>query len=1741
MAKPDSPRDQATRQAFTTAQAPRTASSDNIAPTPLESVSEPSLVIDASGAERIVVPGNANVRNAEFIREGADLILISPDGETIVIRDYFATDHPPDLVTEDGALLPADLVATLAGPDSPGQYAQADEAGGFIEVGQVETAEGEVTATRPDGTQVTLQVGSTIFQGDVLETGADASIGIIFVDDTTFALGGDARMVIDELIFDPATGEGSSSFQIVQGVFTFVSGQIADAGPDKMVVTTPVATIGIRGTSVAGNDTTITVLDGVVFATDQFGGGYTLDSNNNTLTVTSPGQAPIVVNLSPLETQALYDAVIASLPPSPGDTGDTGEGGQPGDDQQGQDGDPGAGDGDGAPAAAPPATPPPGPPPGPPPADGDGPPGPPLAGDGLPPGPPPGPPGPPPGPPPVILPPPPPDEPPPAPDPVFVADPIPDPDPGPPPATFTIAAAVAGSENPGNATFTVTRVGDSTITHSVSFTTAGLTATAGADFTATSGTLTFAPGVLTQTITVPVLADSLYEPTERFTVTLSNPTGGATITVGVGDGKITNNPNSPIGSQDIADLIDGTNGFVVNGINASDLSGQSVASAGDVNGDGVADVVIGAYAADPGGSASGQAYVVFGKPVGQAFPATINLSALNGSDGFGIDGKTASDLLGYSVNAAGDVNGDGIADLIVGARQGDGDASGGNGGDSYVIFGAANLGAGGSVDLTTLNGTNGFVVRGAGSDQSGYSVSGVGSFNGDGFADILITAPFGSSSGEAFLVFGGSGVGSGGTIDVTSLNGSNGFVIAGINSSDSMYAGASAGDVNGDGISDVILGSAFADPNGTTSGQSYIVFGGANVGSGGSLNLSSLDGTNGYILNGIDSSDKSGLRVSGAGDINGDGFADVIIAAYQADPNGKSGAGEVYVVFGGTSLNTLDGLDGSANGTIELSNLNGTTGFTINGVGSSDRAGSSVAAAGDVNGDGVDDLFVGARDADPDGNSNAGASYVVFGKTSGFSATLDLSSLDGTNGVRFDGIDGSDKSGVAVAGAGDVNGDGSDDLVIGAYNADPNPSNAGESYVIFGGTNIATTTEPLVQATSLEGSIGFTINGIDANDHAGYRISNAGDVNGDGFADVLIGAERADPGGNSSAGESYIVFGGASVGSTGSLELSALDGSDGFVLNGVTSNDQSGSAVGAAGDVNGDGFLDFIIGAPYADPATSSRGETYVVFGGASVGSGGSLSLSALNGTNGFVINGIDVSDRSGNAVSGGDINGDGFTDLIISAKQGDPGGNSGAGETYVVFGGASVGSGGSLNLSALSGANGFVINGIDASDLSGTSVSNAGDVNADGIDDLIIGAERADPGGNTSAGESYVVFGGASVGSGGSLNLSALSGSNGFIFNGIDNFDESGISVSGIGDFNGDGIADLAVGAPYADPGGRNAAGEVYIVFGSASLGSGGTLNASALNGTNGFVINGDDAKDHIGGWVAGAGDVNGDGLDDIIIGQYTEQGSYGGGAFVIFGDSSLGSSGSFELSSLTSATGFEILEGVYGDATGDSVSGGGDINGDGFADLIVGAGYADSTTSEEGETYVLFGGDFKGTVTLQGSVNADTLTGTTGVDIAIGDLGNDTLVGNGGLDVLIGGGGDDILAVSDTTFRRLDGGTEVQGGNGDTLRLDGTDVALNLTTIADTKIQGIERIDMTGSGSNTLTLKLSDVLNISDTTNDLRVFGDTTDVANLLLSENEPATGVVVEGSTTFTQYTVAGTDLNLLVDQDITQTVT
>jgi hypothetical protein len=353
----------------------------------------------------------------------------------------------------------------------------------------------------------------------------------------------------------------------------------------------------------------------------------------------------------------------------------------------------------------------------------------------------------------------------------------------------------------------------------------------------------------------------------------------------------------------------------------------------------------------------------------------------------------------------------------------------------------------------------------------------------------------------------------------------------------------------------------------------------------------------------------------------------------------------------------------------------------------------------------------------------------------------------------------------------------------------------------------------------------------------------------------------------------------------------------------------------------------------------------------------------------------------------------------------------------------------------------------------------------------------------------------------------------------------------------NGDGLADLIVGAPRDDPNGNSASGASFVVFGKTD-GTAVALSAIEENSNaGGFVINGVSAGDLSGNSVSSAGDVNGDGLADLIVGAWGDDsnGSYSGASFVVFGKTD---GSAVALSLVQDGIGGFVINGVsVNDLSGYSVSSAGDVNGDGFADLIVGASRDDPNgRTDSGASFVVFGG--QGSSATVGTSGADTLAGDSRANQLVAGLGNDTLVGNGGADVLRGGGGDDVLAISDTNFASLDGGLGT-----DTLRLDAA-LSLDFSSVDNIKLQSIERIDLTADGGNSqVTMNLTDVLNLSENTNVLSVFGDADDVVNLSNTSNGQS------GSWSFTNtggvdtYVFnAGGDVlaTVLIDDVVTTTV-
>jgi len=483
-----------------------------------------------------------------------------------------------------------------------------------------------------------------------------------------------------------------------------------------------------------------------------------------------------------------------------------------------------------------------------------------------------------------------------------------------------------------------------------------------------------------------------------------------------------------------------------------------------------------------------------------------------------------------------------------------------------------------SFDLNTLNGSNGFKIHGLqAQDLFGSAVSSAGDINSDGIDDLLFSSigsdTNGSSTGSTYLMLGREEVFSAAE-SLSSTLSFNGIAIG----DTSGQAVSHIGDVNDDGIDDFITTSMWATVNNVSFvGQSYVVFGSTTPFSA-STNLSTLNGTNGFIINGVEDSEQSGVSASAAGDINNDGIDDFIIGSFKLGTGNPGGA---YVVFGNSNGFTSP---------MNVNALNGSNGFRINGFDNNNQTGGSVSSAGDFNNDGIDDLIIGARKSDNNG-SDSGTSFVVFGSSSAFSSQVELFFLDGSNGVKIHGNAG-DNSGRSVAGIGDLNADGIDDVIIGAERVDANGTNSGAAYVVFGKSTAFTSS---LNLSTLDGSNGFLIKGIAANDWTGNSVHVAGDINADGINDLIIGASKADANGVDS-GAAYVVFGKRS-GFSHPLELSALNGTDGFSIKGRMAGDELGYSVSTAGDVNFDGIDDIVVGALYSETNGTNTGTSYVIFG----------------------------------------------------------------------------------------------------------------------------------------------------------------------------------------------------------------------------------------------------------------------------------------------------------------------------------------------------------------------------------------------------------------------------------------------------------------------------------------------------------------------------------------------------------------
>ena len=436
--------------------------------------------------------------------------------------------------------------------------------------------------------------------------------------------------------------------------------------------------------------------------------------------------------------------------------------------------------------------------------------------------------------------------------------------------------------------------------------------------------------------------------------------------------------------------------------------------------------------------------------------------------------------------------------------------------------------------------------------------------------------------------------------------------------------------------------------------------------------------------------------------------------------------------------------------------------------------GSAISGAGDFDGDGYADLLVGAATADVDNRTDSGAAYIVFGGP-GLTSGRAGSSRD----IRIAGPAAMTYTGSRVAGVGDVNDDGLDDVLIASTGYDPaGRLNAGAVYLVLG------TRQPADVDLGAAQDGWHRLEGASEGDRVGSEVAAAGDVNADGHPDMLLTTTNASPSQYPYAGITYVVYGGPQD----NRDLAML-GIHGARFSGAAAYDNSGEAVTRLGDVNGDKISDFAIGAPGSDASgVNQSGSTYVVFG--SPGSKAEPSIcwvSAAIGSTAWTCR-----RRAGMPWRPGDMNGDGLADVVIGSEM------FTAGRAYVVHG---SGTGGTVALKAL-GTRGYRVEGANYT-YAAQALAGVGDVDFDGYADVLVGA----PATGSRNGTTYLLRGRPSSAD---TTITSIPDR----YDGPPTASSSGWALTGLGDVNGDGAGDFAIGAPAASKGGTNT-GSVYVIYG--------------------------------------------------------------------------------------------------------------------------------------------------------------------------------------------------------------------------------------------------------------------------------------------------------------------------------------
>ena len=892
-------------------------------------------------------------------------------------------------------------------------------------------------------------------------------------------------------------------------------------------------------------------------------------------------------------------------------------------------------------------------------------------------------------------------------------------------------------------------------------------------------------------------------------------------------------------------ISDGENGGPT-GLESSDLFGSALTNLGDLNGDGIPDLAVGAYsdeATSGGDSSEGAVHILFLNPLATqvTVPAQLTLTGDYTNSG-GVDWLSSSTELILAGNTAqyatGTLSNQSALHTLTVTNP-----------TATVTLGAptelVNLTVGSSSSLAppatlTLAGNyaNQGTVDFAGSDTT-LTLTG---------ANSRLSGTLTGSSALADLVLRGArGVRFSGPASSTNLRvkapafGSDSPVASTTKISDSENGGPTGlegsdrfgtavtnlGDLNGDGIPDLAVG-AYSD-EATSGGESdegavHILFMNSDGTASSTVKIS--DNENGGPT-GLEGSDRFGSALTSLGDLNGDGIPDLAVGAYtdEATSGGDSAEGAVHILF----LNS----DGTASSTVKISD-NENSGPT--GLEGSDLFGSALTNLGDLNGDGIPDLAVGAffDEATSGGDSSEGAVHILFMNSDGTAAsTVKIS--DGENGGPT-GLDSFDRFGSALTNLGDLNGDGIPDLAVGARSDEATSggeSDEGAVHILFMQSDGTASSTVKISDNENGGPTG-----LESFDFFGSALTNLGDLSGDGIPDLAVGAwgDEATSGGESQEGAVHILF--MNSDGTASSTVKISDNENGGPT-GLESNDYFGSALTNLGDLNGDGIPDLAVGA-YQDEATSggesAEGAVHILFLNAVMPNAFLPSAFSLSGD--YTNNGqldhtassthLQLTGSSAQTLAGGLVGPSALSSVTFSGAGSKTFAATASTTNLTVDSSAGLVTlpAGSLSLAGAYTNNGTIDNNGGTLAVAGANATLAGTLTGGSAlgDVMVRGRATFLDQASTS---DLTVSAGVVIGADGtaSSTIKISDNENGGP-TGLESDDRFGTAVAGLGDLNGDGIPDLAVGA-YSDEatsGGDSEEGAVHILF----LNSDGTASST-------------------------------------------------------------------------------------------------------------------------------------------------------------------------------------------------------------------------------------------------------------------------------------------------------------------------